>query len=58
MFHLVVTHQFGHYRVGDRISDADEIAQVVAENSTSVVRVAPIAVEPKPAKPAKPAAHK
>lgn len=41
-FFLVVTHEFGDYQKGDKITDADEIAAVSAgENHRSVRRVFP-----------------
>lgn len=41
-FHLVVTHPFGDYARGDKITDADAIAAVNAgENHRSVTRVFP-----------------
>jgi len=40
MFHLVVTRAFGHYAVGVRITDPQEVERILAENASSVVKVA------------------
>lgn len=37
---LVVTHEFGPYKKGDEITDADTIAKILAdENANKVVKV-------------------
>lgn len=41
-FHLVVVHPFGDYARGDKVTDAAEIAALLAgENSRSLTRVFP-----------------
>lgn len=41
-FHLVVKHEFAGYQRGDKITDATEIASVMAgDNHRSVTRVFP-----------------
>lgn len=47
---LIVTNAFGEYKPGDRITDADEVAAILAsDNSGNVVKTA-AAPTPKPAK--------
>lgn len=52
MFELVVTRPFGDYAVGQRITDPETVADVLAEHHASVVKVA-AQPQPAPAKKAK-----
>lgn len=40
MIELVVTHQFGDFKRGDRLTDQEVIKKVLSENPHSVVKVA------------------
>lgn len=47
---LVVTHPFGEYAIGDRITDAETIAKVTESHPSHVVRT--VADDTPPAAPA------
>lgn len=50
-YHLTVVHEFGNYNRGQRITDPDEVASVLAgHNHTHVVKTA-APEDPEPAPP-------
>lgn len=55
MADLIVTESFGEYSKGDRITDAKEVADMLAANARFVVQVAPASSTPAPKAPADPA---
>jgi hypothetical protein len=53
--HLVVVHEFGNFVKGQKITDQDEVAAVLAShNHTHVVKVAAPAEDEEPSPPALP----
>ncbi len=47
---LIVTHDFGEFKHGDRISDADKVAEVLASENANKVIAVEVADKPAPVK--------